>query len=71
MSDASRKDRPRKGGRPATGRDPVIAIRIPEALCDQVDEWGAERGMTRSASIRRWIENGVNERWKPLKAKPK
>lgn len=40
---------------------------LPEPLCDQVDEWGAERGMTRSASIRRWIENGVKERWKPRK----
>ena len=34
-------------------------------MVDQIDEWGAERGMTRSASLRRWIENGVKERWKP------
>ena len=45
----------------------VMALRLPAALTDQIDEWGAERGMTRSASIRRWIENGVKERWKPRK----
>ena len=26
----------------------VIAIRLPNELIDQIDEWGAERGMTRS-----------------------
>ena len=48
----------------------IIAIRLPNELIDQIDEWGAERGMTRSESIRRWIENGVDERWRPLKQKP-
>jgi hypothetical protein len=48
----------------------VIAIRLPNELIDQIDEWGAERGMTRSESIRRWIKNGVDERWRPLKQKP-
>ena len=47
----------------------VIAIRLPTELIDQIDEWGAERGMTRSESIRRWIKNGVDERWRPLKQK--
>lgn len=45
----------------------IIALRLPNDLLDQIDEWGAERGMTRSASLRRWIENGVTERWKPPK----
>ena len=48
----------------------VIAIRLPNELIDQIDEWGAERGMTRSESIRRWIKNGVDEPWRPLKQKP-
>ena len=48
----------------------VIPIRLPNELIDQIDEWGAERGMTRSESIRRWIKNGVDERWRPLKQKP-
>ena len=47
----------------------VIAIKLPNELIDQIDEWGAERGMTRSESIRRWIKNGVDERWRPLKQK--
>ena len=45
----------------------VIAIRLPNELINQIDEWGAERGMTRSESIRRWIKNGVDEPWRPLK----
>ena len=47
----------------------ITAIRLPNELIDQIDEWGAERGMTRSESIRRWIKNGVDERWRPLKQK--
>jgi hypothetical protein len=70
MTEASIKRITKKRGRPkgAAGSVPamvVVPVRLPEDLCDLVDEWGAERGMTRSASIRRWIENGVNERWKP------
>ena len=48
----------------------VIAIKLPNELIDEIDEWGAERGMTRSESIRRWIKNGVDEPWRPLKQKP-
>ena len=47
----------------------VIPIRLPNELINQIDEWGAERGMTRSESIRRWIKNRVDERWRPLKQK--
>src|SRR3954471_11426566 len=75
MTDAKETPVTKKKGRPkgAKGALPamaVIAIRLPTDLVDQIDEWGAERGMTRSASLRRWIENGVNERWKPVKQKP-
>jgi hypothetical protein len=70
MADASNKRITKKRGRPkgATGPEPpmvVMALRLPAALADLIDEWGSERGMNRSASIRRWIENGVRERWKP------
>ena len=59
-----------KGAKGALAAMAVIAIRLPPDLVDQIDDWGAERGMTRSESLRRWVENGVNERWKPLKQKP-
>ena len=47
----------RKKGRPkgAKGILPamaVIALRLPTWLSDLIDEWGAERGMTRSESLR-------------------
>ena len=72
MSDAKQNRITRKRGRSegAKGALPamvIIALRLPNDLVDQIDEWGAERGMTRSASLRRWIENGVTERWKPPK----
>jgi hypothetical protein len=75
MSNARENRITKKRGRPkgAKGALPamaVIAIRLPTDLVDLIDEWGAERGMTRSASLRRWIENGVNERWKPLQQQP-
>ena len=56
-----------KGASSALPAMAVIALRLPNGLVDQIDEWGAERGMTRSASLRRWIENGATERWKPPK----
>ena len=56
-----------KGATSALPAMAVIALKLPNDLVDQIDEWGAERGMTRSASLRRWIENGVTERWKPPK----
>jgi predicted transcriptional regulator len=58
----------KRPGRPATGQDPVLAIRLPAALVADVDQWAGKRDMTRSAAIRRWIENGLSERWRPATA---
>lgn len=58
----------KKLGRPSTGRDPVMALRLPKALAAAADKWAAERGLTRSAAIRQWIEYGLAERWRAPKA---
>jgi hypothetical protein len=55
----SNKVVPKKGrGRPATGRDPVTAIRLSEELRANVDAWAAmqEDEIGRSEAIRRLVE---------------
>jgi hypothetical protein len=47
---------PKKRGRPATGRDPTITVRLPPDVRDQVVAWGAERKLTRSEAIRAMID---------------
>jgi len=46
----------RKRGRPATGRDPVVAVRLPRELIAAIDGWGAANGIGRSEAIRRLVE---------------
>jgi hypothetical protein len=48
-------------GRPATGRDPVTAIRLSPEMRDTVDQWAARQPdkPTRSEAIRRLVELGV------------
>jgi hypothetical protein len=33
--------RSRKRGRPATGHDPIVSIRLPEKLLRDIDAWAA------------------------------
>jgi len=53
--------RKKKRGRPATGRDPVTAIRLPEDLRVRVEAWAAKLNDTpsRSEAIRRLVEMGL------------
>jgi hypothetical protein len=48
----------RKPGRPATGRDPLIALRVPRETIRAIDKWGGER-VSRSEAIRTLIEIGL------------
>jgi hypothetical protein len=53
---------PKKKGRgrpPSGGRDPHVTVRMPQALIDQADIWGAENGATRSEAIRHLVELGL------------
>jgi hypothetical protein len=49
----------KKRGRPATGRDPVSAVRLPTELTTAVDKWGEANGVNRSEAIRRLVELGL------------
>jgi hypothetical protein len=50
---------PKKRGRPATGRDPVVPVRLPVDLIKRIDRWGRlqdEVAATRSKAIRSLVE---------------
>jgi hypothetical protein len=50
----------KKRGRPATGQDPVAAIRLPPKLTTSIDKWAARNGAaSRSEAIRRLVELGL------------
>jgi hypothetical protein len=53
--------KPNKGGRPATGRDPVTAIRLSEEFRAAVEKWAAKQDdkPPRSEAIRRLVELGL------------
>jgi hypothetical protein len=48
-----------KRGRPATGRDPVSAVRLPEHLTQEIDRWAEKYELTRSETIRCLVELGL------------
>jgi hypothetical protein len=62
----------KKRGRPATGRDPVSAVRLPTELTAAVDKWGEDHDANRSEAIRRLVELGLKTKTpaKPPAGKP-
>src|SRR6266700_4038144 len=50
----------KKRGRPATGVDPLIGVRLPTAMVGALDAWAKrEKCASRSDAIRRLIESGL------------
>ena len=49
-------------GRPATGTDPVVAVRLPPHVLAQVDRWAADKGYTRSEAIRDMVAYAISGR---------
>jgi hypothetical protein len=54
----STPDTQKKIGRPATGTDPLIGLRIPEEFIAEIDRWARSKQLTRSAAIRRLLAAG-------------
>ena len=51
----------KKRGRPATGKDPLVATRMPLALIKSIDDWAAKHSDgSRSGAIRRMIEMALS-----------
>ena len=57
LSMGAAKPHPEGPGRPATGRDPMMSIRLPRELIDRVDEWAND--ISRSEAVRRLIEHSL------------
>lgn len=51
--------RKKKRGRPATGQDPMIGLRLPKGDIARLDKWAKANGCTRSQAIRTLIERGI------------
>jgi hypothetical protein len=50
----------KKRGRPATGRDPVTAVRLPKPVMTAVDKWAARNGIeSRSEAFRLLLGYGL------------
>jgi Arc/MetJ-type ribon-helix-helix transcriptional regulator len=46
----------KKRGRPATGRQPAVTVRLPVSLISAIDRWGARNSFSRSEAIRKLLE---------------
>jgi hypothetical protein len=58
-----RKPGKRGPGRPRTGRDPVVALRLPKKVIEDVDEFAKEQELDqRSEALRRLIEEALAKR---------
>jgi Arc/MetJ-type ribon-helix-helix transcriptional regulator len=52
--------KPKKRGRPATGRDPFVGIRLPSKLINEINHWAAKsEASSRSDAIRRLVEKAL------------
>ena len=49
--------RRRKPGRPRTGHDPVVTVRLPAAVVGTIGSWAAELGTNRSMIVRMLMEH--------------
>jgi len=54
-------------GRPPTGRDPAVTVRLPAAILDAVEDWAARQDdkPARSPAIRRLVEKALNSEVQP------
>jgi Arc/MetJ-type ribon-helix-helix transcriptional regulator len=55
----ARSTKTNKGGRPATGKDPLISARVPRSIIAGIDAWVVSNGASRSEAIRRLVELGL------------
>jgi predicted DNA-binding protein len=55
----SNKVHPKKRGRPATGKDPLVSARLPQAMVERLEGWAAHNGVTRSEAVRALVDLGL------------
>ncbi len=59
MKSSTKKVTPKKRGRPATGKDPLVSTRMPTTLIDDIDTWADGNEIKRSEAVRRLVEAGL------------
>lgn len=52
---------PKRRGRPATGRDPLISLRLPAYMISAVEAWARGKGLSRSEAVRQMIEQALGK----------
>lgn len=58
-----KKVKPKKRGRPATGKDPFIGVRLPPEMIARIGNWAKrQKTESRSAAIRELIELGFKSK---------
>ena len=60
----------KRRGRPATGKDPQVVVRMPAALIAEVDAWGTANDAMRSEAIRLLVKLGLSVPSKARKQSP-
>jgi hypothetical protein len=58
----------KKRGRPATGKDPHIAARMPPSLIADIEAWAVWNSISRSEAFRRLVELGLKTARQSLEA---
>jgi hypothetical protein len=53
------RDIPKKRGRPATGKDPMLTFRVPADLRDRIDNYAEDHVLPRSEALRRLVKKGL------------
>lgn len=55
-----KRGRPKRGEQ-ALGKDPVMSLRIPQRVREEVDALANREGISRSLAIRKMIEQGLKK----------
>jgi hypothetical protein len=59
MRKSPTKIQPRTRGRPPTGKEPLIGLRMPKALIGEIEAWADRHDLTRSEAVRRLVEQSL------------
>jgi metal-responsive CopG/Arc/MetJ family transcriptional regulator len=62
--------RSRKRGRPRTGHDTMVGVRLPAIFFRKIDKMAAEIGADRSMIIRLMVEHVLGHGWAPWQEGP-
>ena len=56
---AVKSPKKRGPGRPATGKDPFVGLRMPPELTARIDAWAEQHSIGRSEALRRLAEKAL------------